>query len=192
MEILIVCPLRRDNLARLRLDRHLHRARPGGPITHIHLSAGEVKNREAVDWPIPPESAQVIETYLRQHRPHLAEPGNLFLFPGRGPYCRGAHDIAVGLTERIRQDVGVAFNMHIMRHLAVLRYLCRHPGQYEIVRRILGHKSVRTTIAYYAGLEVAAAAASFHAVIANDRKDTRLLIASLFEKARRGGRRRGR
>jgi hypothetical protein len=189
MEILIICPLRRDNLARLRLDRHLHRARPGGPITHIHLSGPEVKNREAVDWPIPPESAQLIETYLRQHRPHLADPGNPFLFPGRGPRCRAAHDIAVGLTERIKQDIGAAFNMHIMRHMAVLRYLRRHPGQYEIVRRVLGHKSVKTTIAYYAGLEVAAAAESFHALIASDRKDTRLLVGSAFGKApRRGGR----
>jgi integrase len=190
LEILTICPLRRDNLARLRLDRNLCRANPGGPIVHLYLSGEEVKNREAIHWPIPPESARRIELYLQQHRPLLTEPGNLFLFPNGGLGHRAAHDLAVGLTERVERDIGVEFNLHLMRHLAVLVYLNEHPGQYEVVSRVLGHRKVETTKTFYAGLEADAAVRSFLETIMANRKGTRLLATGAAGKLRLGGRRR--
>ena len=58
LEILIICPLRRSNLAALHLERNLWRARAGGPITHLYLSGDEVKNKDPIHWPIPPESVR--------------------------------------------------------------------------------------------------------------------------------------
>jgi len=190
LEILTVCPLRRDNLAGLRLDRHLRRARPGGLISDIHLAAAEVKNAEAVHWPLAPGSARLVEEYLRKHRPHLAEAGNPFLFPGRGQRGRGAQDLAIGLTKLVEREIGVEFNLHLMRHFAVLLYLRAHPGQYEVVRRILGHRKVETTKTFYAGLEGAAAAGLHQAVVCDERRATRLLAAGAFgrEDRRRGAR----
>ncbi|TPG49276.1 site-specific integrase [Roseomonas nepalensis] len=170
-EILTVCPLRRGNLAGLRLKQHVRRAKPDGPITHLHLRAEEVKNRKAIDWPLPPESVELIQRYLDQHRCHLAEPGNLFLFPGKGQRGRSGHDLGVGLTERFERDIGVSFNTHAMRHLAVVRFLIKHPGKYEIVRRILGHSRVETTLAFYSGPEMDRAIALLADVIRNDRRE---------------------
>ena len=170
-EILTVCPMRRGNLASLCLDRHLWRARPDGPFTHLHVPAGEVKNKQAIDWPLDPESGKLIQAYLQRHRHHLAEPGNPFLFPGRGQRGRSGHDLGVGLTERFERDIGAKFNTHAMRHLAVIRFLNRHPGQYEVVRRILGHTKVTTTIAFYSGPEVDRAVELFASVLRDGRRE---------------------
>jgi hypothetical protein len=40
-------------------------------------------------------------------------------------------------------------------------FLDRNPGQYEVVRQLLGHKDIQTTIAFYAGAERASAARHF-------------------------------
>jgi integrase len=181
LDILTVCPLRRENLARLRLDQHLVRVRPDGPIDHIHLAANEVKNDAVVHWPLAPETGQLIELYVQKYRPHLAEPGNPFLFPDSGQGGRAAQNISTGLIKMVERDIGVEFNLHLMRHLAVLRYLRAHPGQYEVVRRILGHKKVATTMAYYAGLEdTVAAANALHKVVSGERQDTRLVASAAF------------
>ena len=38
---------------------------------------------------------------------------------------------------------------HQFRHLAAKLYLDAHPGDYETVRRLLGHRSVATTTSFY-------------------------------------------
>ncbi len=44
-------------------------------------------------------------------------------------------------------------NAHLFRHLVGMLYLQRHPGSYELVRRILGHKKMATTLSFYTDLE---------------------------------------
>jgi integrase len=44
------------------------------------------------------------------------------------------------------------------RHAVAKIYLDRNPGHYEVIRQLLGHKDIQTTIAFYAGAESAAAA----------------------------------
>jgi hypothetical protein len=41
-------------------------------------------------------------------------------------------------------------------------YLDANPGSYEVVRLLLGHKSIKTTLSFYTGLEGPAAARHFH------------------------------
>ena len=45
-------------------------------------------------------------------------------------------------------------------------FLEAHPGAYEDVRRLLGHKSIQTTINFYAGLEATAAINRYNNVLA--------------------------
>ena len=44
---------------------------------------------------------------------------------------------------------------HQFRHLAGFLYLQHNPGGHEVVRRLLGHESIETTLTFYAGMEVA-------------------------------------
>jgi hypothetical protein len=43
--------------------------------------------------------------------------------------------------------------------------LKHHPGDYETVRRLLGHKNIQTTIKFYCGLETIAATEQFGKLI---------------------------
>jgi integrase len=187
LELLLICPLRVKNLSDLRLDRHLHRPDPReGRITHLFLPSEEVKNGEAIEWPIPPESAKLIQTYIRRYRPHLAADGNPFLFPARDHRPRDPSGLSRSMSHLVSSEIGVAFNVHLARHFAAWNFLRLNPGQYEIVRQILGHKTIQTTMAHYVGLEADAAAKRFDAVVLKDRAATRKLAVHAFRKGRGG------
>ena len=53
---------------------------------------------------------------------------------------------------------GLDMPAHRFRHAAAKIYLDRHPGEYELIRQLLGHKDKETTIAFYSGAESASAA----------------------------------
>ena len=134
-----------------------------------------------IHWPMPPESAALIQTYITRFRPLLTTgSSNRFLFPNTKNGPRGAHDLSVETIERVEGLLGVEFNLHLLRHIAVLRHLTHHPGDYETVRLLLGHKSVATTIQFYAGLEAEAAARHYDALLSADRKKLRVTALAAF------------
>jgi integrase len=65
------------------------------------------------------------------------------------------------IVKAIRRFTGLQMNVHLFRHLAAKLYLDRHPGAYAIVSRLLGHKSIQTTMDFYTAFEAAAAARHF-------------------------------
>jgi integrase len=65
---------------------------------------------------------------------------------------------------------GLKINPHLFRHIAGKLFLDARPGQYEVVRRVLGHRSIATTTSIYAGAETRAAGQHFAAVIAERRR----------------------
>jgi integrase len=186
LEILLVCPMRRKNLVELSITRNLHRPDPSkGRISHLKLAPDEVKNEEPLHWPVPPESARLIETYINRYRPVLASGDNDFLFPGRGNGPRAIQQLADWLSKTVTREVGAEFNVHLARHFAAASYLARYPGQYEMVRRLLGHKNIQTTISAYVSFAVDAAAQRFDAIVLQDRQALRSAAAEGFRRAPR-------
>ncbi len=181
MEILLICPMRRSNLAGLRLDQHLHCPDPRErtKITHIFLGADEVKNDLPIEWPVPPESGKLIEKFLKRHRHHLADPDNPYLF-GSGDKQRGGQHLGEHLSGMVTRDIGVEFNVHLGRHFAAWNFLRQNPGQYEVVRQVLGHRDINVTVAYYVGLEADSAARHFDATVLRDRQASRQLANQAF------------
>ena len=82
------------------------------------------------------------------------------LQPGRG----------IQITDRIQKVTGLRITLHQYRHAAAAVYLKHHPGNYEMVRRFLGHRNIRTTVKFYCGLETIQATRMLSDVIRQHRK----------------------
>ncbi len=186
VETATICPFRISNLAGLRLDTHLRRADPGSRFyTHIVIEDAEVKNSEPYLWPLPRETALMLDRWITRYRPTLAAPGNPYLFVGEaadGPMS--INGLRTTFMTAIEDHVGVKVNLHLMRHFAAWLYLQEHPGDYETVRRALNHKDIKTTNAFYCGLETDAAVRRFDDVVLKKRKATKRLAAAAFRKKR--------
>lgn len=156
IEILLIAPIRRENLGNIEIGRHLITLPASGDML-LSIPGEEVKNGVRITRPIPPSSAKLISLYLQRYRPVLLEGQSDHLFPGK---CNGAKQkayLAKQITDTIRKRTGLILNAHIFRHLAAMSYLDANPGAYGVVRLLLGHKSVETTTRSYCGTETKAA-----------------------------------
>jgi integrase len=175
IELLIRCPMRIGNLHSLRLDRHMRYLNGPRRPSHLQIEAHEVKNRQPLDFPLPHDTGSLIRRYIDEARPVLAEPGNPYLFPGMGQGPLSDDQVRLEFQTKVGGATGVAVHPHIMRAFAGLLFLERNPGKYEMLRRILGHARVETTISYYTGLEAALAHQAADAAILAERQRTRAL-----------------
>jgi integrase len=70
--------------------------------------------------------------------------------------------------------VGIDMTPHQFRHFAG-RVMQQHsPGAFAAIAQLLGHKDVRTTIAYYAELDTLSAGRQFDAFLEAERSKARL------------------
>jgi integrase len=157
LQILLVAPMRIGNLAGLDLKRHLIRV--GGPrgTWHLHIASCEVKNQVPLDYPLPPSTSRLIDAYLTEFRPRLPGAGTNWLFPGEGDEPKGESTLSGQITNQVLKRIGIRVTAHQFRHAAAAVLLTANPGNYELVRRVLGHKNLTTTTSHYVGLESAAA-----------------------------------
>jgi integrase len=172
IEILLMTAMRIDNLAKLDLDRNL--VRPGrGNAVHIVIEAERVKNREALEFPLPAQSVQILERYVQEFRPCLAPSSSSALFPGRDGRPKQTSCLGQQISEAIREHTGLRVNPHLFRHGGGKLFLERNPGGHEVIRRVLAHRSRDTTISFYTGLQTAAAVRHFDETILKLRGDDR-------------------
>jgi integrase len=167
--ILTIAPMRMKNLASLRLGQHVVQTRPGG-VRHIVIPAEEVKNKTALAFEVSDALGAVMDVYLARCRPLLAGDPQGFLFPARKGGAKTPSTLADQIKRTIRQETGIDLNPHAFRHLAALLFLRAHPGEYETVRLLLGHKDLSTTVGAYCGLEQADALRRYDALIDGYRK----------------------
>jgi len=163
VELLLMCPIRLRNLASLRIDRHFHFSRSArNGVCHLVIDRTEVKNRQDLEVELLADSVKLLRRYLDHYQTRLAPVANSFLFPGRtGQTHKRQHILSQQISKHVFRLTGLAVNTHLFRHIAAKLYLDAHPGAYEVVRRVLGHKSMETTTQAYTGLESMAAARHF-------------------------------
>jgi site-specific recombinase XerD len=168
IEILLMAPLRIDNLVGLDIERHL--IRTGGGL-QIVVPENEVKNDVELHHPLPDESVAIIQRYITEFRPLLAPAGNSMLFPGQGTKSKTQGSMRQQITRAIARHTGLKMHPHLFRHATAKIFLDKHPGQYEVVRQVLGHRSLETTTQFYAGGEGVAANRHFDGVILGIRRN---------------------
>ena len=189
LKILLGFPMRGDNLAKLDLDTGLQWLESRRGPSHIFLYAEDTKNEVSMQMKLSEPTSAMIDLYLTRYRQRLADPANRYLFVGPSLNHRSRHELAIGLAGLVTRELGVPVNVHLFRAFVGWVYLRHHPGNYEYVRQLLGHKKVETTIRFYAGLELDAAAEQLDEVMIAEHEEAAPHVAAV---ARFGPRRRTR
>ncbi|MGO9389099.1 hypothetical protein [Rhodoblastus sp.] len=160
--ILQVTPIRLGNLAAIDMRKNLI-AR--GKRVYLVFAEGDTKNREPIDFELPPTTLNLVAWYIREYRPHLMRQPNDALFPGEGNGPKSAYGFGAQIKAAVFRFTGLAVNVHLFRHAGAKMFLDRRPGQYEVVRQVLRHRSIQTTTSFYAGAETRSAGQHFAEVI---------------------------
>jgi integrase len=164
--ILTVAPVRLSNLVAIQLDENL--IKPGGFDSTYWLKyrAYDVKNRVDLDFEFDKPLTDLINEYVHEFRPTLMRGFNgPALFPGEAGDFKTANMFSTQITDRVLKATGLRISVHQFRHAAAAIYLKDKPGNYETVRRFLGHRCVQTTIHFYCGLGTIQATEEFAKIV---------------------------
>jgi integrase len=73
--------------------------------------------------------------------------------------------LSLRITDRIEKGCGLRTTAHQFRHAAAAIFLKDHPGEYETIRQLLGHRNIQTTMNFYVGLNTIQANEVFGKII---------------------------
>ncbi len=164
--ILTFAPIRLGNLSTIELDQNL--IKPGGPSTPYWLVFPhfDVKNQVDLNFKFDQPLTDLLDEYIHDFRPILLRGANAaWLFPGEAGKPKHKLLFSKQITVRVQKATGLRITSHQFRHAAAAIYLKHHPGEYETVRRLLGHRDIKTTIKFYCGLQTMEATAQFGRLI---------------------------
>jgi integrase len=164
--ILSMAPVRLANLVSIELDKNL--IKPGGPDSPFWLIFPhyDVKNRVNLEFTFDERLTELIDEYIHEFRPTLARGANTaWLFPGVAGDHKTANMFSTQIKERIQKATGLRITVHQFRHACGAIFLRHRPGEYETVKRLLGHRNIQTTINFYCGLETTQANEAFGKII---------------------------
>lgn len=161
--ILQTAPIRLKNLAGIDLHKNLI-AR--GDRVYLVIDGSEVKNGELIDFELPGKLVRMLAWYVQEHRPLLLRQPSDALFPGANGGAKSQGLLGDQISKTVKRYTGMAFHPHLFRHAGGKMFLDIHPGQYEVVRRVLGHRSMATTTSIYTGAETRSAGQHFASTIA--------------------------
>jgi integrase len=149
VDILLVAPLRPQNLSRLNWRRHF--SEPDGPNGRLtlHIAAQETKTgkRELI-FEIPEDVARRLRWYRRTILARLGADPEGDLFAGRSGHIKCQQTLTQQIVELIEERLGIHMTPHQFRHLAAMFYLESRPEDFETVRCLLGHAFTKTTQIY--------------------------------------------
>ena len=164
--ILSFAPVRLSNLVSIELGQNL--IKPGGLNTPYWLVFPhyDVKNRVDLSFQFDQPLTDLIDEYIQEFRPARLRGANAsWLFPGEGGQPKHRLQFSKQITARIQKAIGLRITVHQFRHAAAAIYLKHHPGEYETMRQLLGHRDSQTTIRFYCGLQTMQATEQFGKLI---------------------------
>jgi integrase len=154
------------NLASIRLGENL--TKPGGPrsIFWLTFPKYDVKNRVSLQFKLDETVTAIIDEYVHDFRPALMRGSNAdWLFPGMSGKHKEKISFSTQIVDRVEKSTWLRITVHQFRHAAGALILKHRPGEYELVRRILGHKSAQTTMKFYLELETTQASEIFTDIV---------------------------
>lgn len=164
--ILTFAPIRLGNLIKIELGQNL--VKPGGLNTPYWLVFPnyDVKNRVDLNFKFDQPLTDLLDKYIHEYRPTLLRGANAaWLFPGEAGQPKHKLLFSKQITVRVQKTTGLRVTVHQFRHAAAAIYLKHRPGDYETVRRLLGHRDIQTTVRFYCGLQTMEATEQFGRLI---------------------------
>lgn len=152
VDILLAIPLRMKNLASLSFRDHLHWPNGRGKPAMLLIKESETKNGLPIEAEIPAELAGRLWTYRTEIVPAVLgkRADALFVTTTGRPRTQGA--VTASIEKAAYKNLGIRLTPHQFRHLAAKVILDANPGAHELVRQLLVHKNMKTTINSYAGV----------------------------------------
>ena len=153
IDLLIHVPLRPANLAALRFDTHLHWPQGRRKPALLTFNGDETKNDAVLEFEVPAALADRLQVYRNEIAPAVIgeRPDAVFVTFAGKPRTQAA--IKVAIQKTVLRHLGVKITPHQFRHLAAKIILDANPGAYELVRQLLGHRNLKTTTNFYAGID---------------------------------------
>jgi integrase len=151
--ILSYMPLRPHNLATLVFEVHLFLREGVRATSTLELPADEVKNGTEHAFDIPPYIAKMLIEYRDRFAPKIIghRPTRLFVNTDGTP--KNQATVSGLVITYLWRRAGIVLTPHQFRHLSAKVVLDRNPGEFETVKQLLGHKSIKTTVGAYAGID---------------------------------------
>ena len=151
---------RRENLIGLRLDWvSWQDGRAIIRIPALHVKMRDVRDADLV-IPLGSSASKLLRVYLDSVRAKALRAGdeaNPHLFPGQDTRSAGCgqpyRNLLTRLMRRVHAHVGVRMNPHLYRHLIGWIWLKVSLDNLPKVQKLLGHKSLQTTIDHYAEID---------------------------------------
>jgi hypothetical protein len=146
-----VAPVRLANLASIRLGTNL--TKPDGQNSNywLHFMPDDVKNNVHLQFVFKDYLTELIDEYVQDFWPTLLRGRREdYLFPGLRQGAKGKVSFSVEISKYIYKATGLKMTVHQFRHAAGAIILKNRPGEFELVRQILGHRSISTTMRCYA------------------------------------------
>ena len=172
----IEAPLRAGNQERLQIGQNIrlvHKA--GRKSIGIEVEFKEVKNKSDLDFELTGRIVPLYEAYIERYRPKLlTDPKNTYLYPGEGLNHKFPLYLSRQVADFVLEHLGERLTAHQFRHVIGYLYLLDHPGEYEVVRQMLGHSSIVTTMTFYAALDIRTASRKVSAFIEAKRSELKV------------------
>ncbi len=151
--ILSYMPLRMKNLVQLEFDTHLFLHEGHNAVSSLEFFAAGVKNKVDLAFDIPPHVAKMLIEYRDRIAPSIIgeRPTRLFVNVDGSPKCQKALGRLIATYSKSR--AGIVLTPHQFRHLSAKNLLDAEPGSFETVKQLLGHRSLKTTVGSYAGID---------------------------------------
>jgi integrase len=163
LAILPNMPLRLVNLTDLTFGDTII-LRPNG-TSSIIIPKEVTKSRRPIEFDVPEDVAAMLIEYYEDIAPAMLGRHPEKLFCRTDGVGKGFAQVRYLIQSYFKEYVGFHMNPHAFRHLCAKLILDNDPGAHTVVQELLGHKSVETSTAFYAGLSSRRAGRHHHALI---------------------------
>ena len=173
IDILLHAAPRIENLAALKFDEHLHWPQGRGKPALLVIRMEETKNESALEFELPTVLSDRLYAFCNEIAPAVIGRRPDALFVSRKGRPRTLRTVAIAIERSVLRHIGLKLTCHQFRHIAAKIALDANPGAYELVRQLLGHKDLKTTTKFYAGIDTRRAGRA-HAQLLTRLREARL------------------